>query len=304
MADPTPSVHPVRLLDLPTITRMVYDNMAGADQQFTQLASYPLARWAGYLFFPIYLLLAGRGYKVTRGRHIAGCAYLHLRQLSGFVFNVSVNRPYRRQGIGRQLMAHLETVTQASGRPWRALQVDKDNPPAQNLYQQLGYRPYHPHFRRRRGYSHSAQPVAPGIAIEALNWNGRRLFDQYTERERHAGDKWASRVVSLDYPTWSPTNGRYWRCLLNGQEIGCAWLGEPESNPVISLTLRPDRWGHATTPGLITLLAAKIHPPANTLDLYLGSSTHHAALAPLLQPFGFAQECQQRILMLKLITAQ
>lgn len=301
MVEPATTVRPIRLFDLITITRMVYDNMTGVDQQFTQLAGYPLARLAGYLFFPIYLLLAGKGYKIMHGRQIAGCAYLHLRQLSGFVFNVSINRPYRRQGLGRQLMAHLEERTKAAGRPWMALQVDKDNFPARYLYEQIGYRPYHPHFFRRVEHGAIQQPAVPGVAIEALNLNGRRLYEQYAEMERQKGDGWAARVVSVDYPSWPPMSGRYWRCLCNGEEVGCAWLGDPEGEPVILLALRPPVWGHVAVPGFVSLISAKIRRAPAVIDVYLGSSASHEAAAPLLQPLGFTEHTQQRILMLKLI---
>lgn len=299
MTEPASPVRPVRLFDLMTVTRMVYENMTGVDQQFTELAGYPLARLAGYLFFPVYLLLAGKGYKVMRGRQLAGCAYLHLRQMSGFVFNVSVNRPWRRQGVGRQLMNHLEEKTKAAGRPWMALQVDKDNFPAQYLYQQIGYRPYHSHFFRRVERGAIQQPAVPGVTIEALNWNGRRLFEQYAEQERQKGDGWAARVVSVDYPSWPPVSGRYWACRCNGEEAGCAWLGDPEGEPIIMLALRPHIWGHVAVPGFVSLLSAKIRRAHSVVDVYLGSSTSHTAAAPLLQPLGFAEHSQQRILMLK-----
>ena len=98
---------------------------------------------------PVYLALAGKGYKVVRDRQTIGCAFLHFRHVSAYVFNVSVNRPYRRQGIGRLLMAHLESVARQNGHLWLALQVDDGNKPAQQLYKELGYQTYHPHFMRR-----------------------------------------------------------------------------------------------------------------------------------------------------------
>jgi hypothetical protein len=182
-----------------------------------------------------------------------------------------------------------------------ALQVDKDNFPAQYMYEQLGYRRYHPHFFRRVERGAIQQPAVPGVRVEALNWNGRRLYEQYAEMERQKGDGWAARVVSVDYPSWPPVSGRYWRCLCNGEEVGCGWLGDPEGEPIIMLALRPHVWGHVVVPGFVSLLSDKIRRPAAVIDVYLGSGASHVAAAPLLRPLGFVEHSQQRILMLKLI---
>ncbi|MGH2538722.1 MAG: GNAT family N-acetyltransferase, partial [Candidatus Promineifilaceae bacterium] len=137
-------VRPVRAADLLAISRMAFANMTGVDPQFTRLVSRPIRRWLSHLTLPFYFGLAGRGFKVVRAGRIIGCAYLYLRPNSGYVFNVSVNRPYRRQGVARGLMAHLEGLIQARGRGWAALQVDWDNSPARALYAGIGYRAYHP----------------------------------------------------------------------------------------------------------------------------------------------------------------
>jgi ribosomal protein S18 acetylase RimI-like enzyme len=76
------------------------------------------------------------------------------------VFNVNVNRPFRRQGVGRLLMDHLEQVTREQRRRWIALQVDETNLPARHLYDKLGYRPYHPDVLRHANLA--SMPLSPG----------------------------------------------------------------------------------------------------------------------------------------------
>ena len=99
--------------------------------------------------------------KLFSGGKIVGCAYLHLNKSSGYIFNVNVNKANRRQGIGRQLMDHLEKITKSRQRSLLALQVENNNLPAKQLYHQLGFRSYHPHFLRlERSMGH-----APGRRI-------------------------------------------------------------------------------------------------------------------------------------------
>ncbi|MCI0397556.1 MAG: GNAT family N-acetyltransferase [Chloroflexi bacterium] len=291
----------VQVKDVLAITRMTYANMMGVDPLFTKLVTHPLSRWGSYLFMPFYFLVAGEGYKAVQNGRIVGCAYLHVRELCAYAFNVSVNQPYRRQGVARRLMSYLEEAAQARNVSWMALQVDEANLPARNLYEQLGYRPYHPHFLRREGSATMPWGVASGVGLEPLRpRRGRRLFEHYLALEREAGDRWAARVVP-DCDFESLPAGVYWRCLLQGEEIGCALVARSAAGPIIHLMLQPAYWGHFTLAGLVRLLAEKVARVPTTLDLHLGSSAHHQAALPLLAGLGFVQRTVPRILMLKLL---
>jgi GNAT superfamily N-acetyltransferase len=57
------------------------------------------------------------------------------------IFLVYVEPTYRRQGIGRALMAHTHVWAKAQGYTQIGLQVFTTNQPAIDLYQQLGYQP-------------------------------------------------------------------------------------------------------------------------------------------------------------------
>jgi GNAT superfamily N-acetyltransferase len=57
------------------------------------------------------------------------------------IFLVYVDPIYRRQGIGRALLEHVEIWARAQGYTQIGLQVFTTNQPAIDLYQQLGYEP-------------------------------------------------------------------------------------------------------------------------------------------------------------------
>ena len=298
MDQPPVKIRRVTLGDLGQITRMTYENMTGADRQFTRLVRNPLFRWGGYLTLPLHFLLSGQGYKATYRGRIVGCAFLHLRECSGYVFNVSVNHAYRRRGVGSLLMKHLEKVTLTKGRRWMGLQVDNSNLPAEQLYRRLGYRAYHPRYLHLNGAVALQRTLTTGLAVEPLMaYQGRRLYQRYLRAEQREGDAWASLVLD-EYEQYPPGGGNFWRCRLHQEEIGCAWA--PGSRrPTIRLALKPSYWGHITIGGLIKLLSERLSEATAGLSVYLGSNDHQEAAAPLLEGIGFEVRRLPRILMLK-----
>lgn len=283
------------------MTRMAYANMMGVDVEFTRFARNPLLRALGYVVLPLYLLTSGRGFKAVVGDETVGCAYLHLRRLSGLAFNVHVNRVYRRQGIGRALMEHLEGVTRARGFPWMGLQVDEGNRPAQELYRSLGYRPFHPHYVYHEQGRLTIPSAAPGIALEPLTrGGGRRLYRRYARLEREAGDAWAARVVEADYDEGPPSGGHFWRCLWNQQEVGCLWLDHGRQGPIATLLLQGQYWGQTMlTFGLLGQLLKQADAGSDRFSLYFGSSSHYRAALPIFRELDFRTRRRPRLLMLK-----
>lgn len=301
MSDPQFTIMPVRPWDLPTLTRMAYANMTGVDREFTRSTSGPIAHALGYIALPLYLLTAGSGFKAVVGGEIVGCAYLHMRRLSGFVFNVNVNESFRRKGIGRALMEHLEREVRARGRRWVGLHLDDGNIPAQRLYEDLGYRNYHHQFLRSRDLAVLQQPDIPTVHVRPLmRYEGYRMWKQYADLERREGDVWAARVVREDFDEGPPSGGAYWACYFDSHDIGCAWLGGKNSWPVVFLLLRSAYWNRLKVAA--TLLRVLLHDggdQAEAIDLHVGSSSHHEAILPLMRDFGFTERNQSRILMLK-----
>lgn len=299
MDEPPVKIRRVSLGDLGRITRMTYENMTGADRQFTRLVRNPFFRWGGYLTLPLHFLLSGEGYKaIYRGR-IVGCAFLHVRDCSGYVFNVNVNRAYRRHGVGSLLMKHLEKVTLVKGRRWMGLQVDNSNLPAERLYSKLGYRALHPRFLYLNGAAPLQKTLTTGLNIEPLMaYQGRRLYRHYLRIEQRKGDAWASPVLD-EYEQHSLGGGEFWRCRLHHDEIGCAWKPSATRRPAIHLAMKPAYWGHITIGGLIKLLVERVSEATAGVSVYLGSNDHQEAAAPLLESFGFEVRRQPRILMLK-----
>ena len=295
------SIRPVRIWDLPRLTQMAYANMTGVDAEFTRFARRPLARVLGRVLLPLYLLTAGKGYKAVANKEIVGCAYVHMRKLSGVAFNVNVNRPYRRQGIGRALMGHVEERVQHSGRRWVALQVDRDNRPAECLYESLDYRAYHPDYLRAEQGITLLPPRLEMVTLSAVGLHeGRSLFREYAMLERREGDAWAATVINHDFADTPPTGGTFWRCLHSGEEIGCSWQNHNQESAKVVLLLKPNCWNQPmVTRGLLRLLQAQRGGQPTSLEVHFGSSRHYHSAAPGLMELGFENRRQAQILMLK-----
>jgi len=180
-----------------------------------------------------------------------------------------------------------------------ALQVDEGNLPARNLYEQLGYRPYHPRFfRSEQGSAVQASFTDDLILERQSRYKARQLYDHYLRVEQQVGDGWAVPVIG-EYAIDPPGGGTYWRCLLQGKEIGCAWCTGTSDWPLIRIALKPEYWGEAITGGLVTLLVAEASDEPSGVDVYLGSSAHHEKAVPVLTGIGYEPYLQSRLLMLK-----
>ncbi len=284
---------------MPAVTRMTFDNMIGIDRYFTRMVRNPLGRWLTYGTLPLYLQFSGIGFKALVDGRLAGCAFLHVRGHSGYIFNVSVNQAYRRQGVGRKLMAFMEQVIMAKGREWSVLQVDQGNEPAERLYHQVGYRSYHPHFLRREIRPPIGKAMTGGMTIERMRRRpGHHLYTRYLNIERQKGDFWAASVVD-EYDARPGAAGVYWRCRLYKQEVGCARVIGREDRPLIRLALNPEYWGHVATGGLAKELVDSLPGWPDYVDLVLESSAHHEAASRILNGLGFEERCRSRLLMLK-----
>lgn len=62
-------------------------------------------------------------------------------------------------------MRHLEQEIRRQGRHWAVLQVDEGDTPARDLYQMLGYKPYHPHFWHWQHSRWFTQTTVPGAEL-------------------------------------------------------------------------------------------------------------------------------------------
>ncbi|GMQ78525.1 MAG: hypothetical protein BMS9Abin02_1041 [Anaerolineae bacterium] len=299
MVDMERLISPIRFSDIVTITRMAYDNMNGNDRQFTKLMANPLSRWTSYLALPFYFLWAGKGYKYVQDGRIAGCAYLHLQPNSGYIFNVNVNRPYRRRGIAQQLMAKLERLTWGYGRRWAALQVDTENLAARNLYKKLGYRAYNSSYLRFEG-SFLTEEIKKGtIQLERLSaYNGRRLFNRYLAHEIENGESVEAAVID-DYEQGNFGAGPYWRCVFEGHEIGSIRRKGAESGPLFYLAFDKSNWGQPSLPGIIEALISQIEGQFQRVDLVFGSSHHYLQAKETLADYGFEERNHPRMLMFK-----
>lgn len=280
---------------------MAYANMTGVDREFTRSTSGPIAHALGYVILPLYLLTSGRGYKAVVGGEIAGCAFLHMRRLSGFVFNVNVNASYRRKGIGRALMEHVEREVRRTGRRWVGLHLDDGNEPAQRLYEAIGYRDYHHRFLRSHDLSILQQPELPTIGAYPLaRHEASSVWKQYADLERREGDVWAARVIREDFDEGPPSGGAFWACTSNGEQIGCAWVGGKVDWPTVHLLLRGEYWNRRMP--VVTLLRILMRDRGvapRALDLHAGSSAHLEAMHALLRDHAFTPRNRARILMLK-----
>ncbi len=299
MDDSPTVIQPIATRDLITITRMTFENMAGVDRYFDRVTRNPIGRVAHFMKMPVYLIYAGKGYKAVKNGKIVGCAYVHFRNVSAYIFNVSVNQPYRRQGVGRLLMEKLERISKEDGYRWMALQVDDGNKPAQRLYQGLGYKAYHPDYLHRYGDFTRYQDVTDRLVVESMPlYQGELLFHRYFKTEVVSGDSWAAPVLE-DYDTIPRSRRQFWRCLLHGREIGCAMLSEKYQRLQIRLVCQPDYWGDTSTAQLVKLLVETYGGDPLEIDVYLGSNAHHRAATPILTKLGFQPRTLWRMMMFK-----
>jgi len=277
---------------------MAYKNMYGADRVFTELVANPLSRWASYVYMPFYFMVAGRGYKSVVENQIAGCAYLHLRNNSGFIFNVNVNRSYRRQGIANQLMNHLEEITTSGGKSWTALQVDNANIPARNLYRKLGYKPYNPSIFRWEETSPIKFEGENGFELDRLSpYRGSHLFNQFRAAEIQRDG-----LTVLDVDDYDDDRGiasYYWRCLYHNNVVGCASKSGSESRPFFRIVLDEEYWGHSLVTGLIGSLFSELKRLPSRVDVAFGSSAHSAEGESILEDLNFTKRTKSRLLMFK-----
>jgi len=292
-------VRPIGWRDMLAVTRMTFDNMVGVDRYFTRMVRSAPGRWATFVTLPFYLRFSGRGYKVLVNGRIAACGFLHLRRRSGYIFNVNVNKPYRRQGLGRRLVSYLERMIVDNGVAWAALQVDRGNEPAEQLYRQLDYQAYHPGFLRREGSPPISRAATAGTTLEPMSQHqGQALYSRYQNMERHQGDPWAAAVVG-EYDLFPQHRTDFWRCRLYEREIGCAQVIKRDQRPLIRLTLDAEYWGHLATGGIAKELIDLLPGPVSYVDLFLESSAHHHAATPVLNGLGFHERFRSRTLMLK-----
>lgn len=292
-------IAPVRVTDLLSVTKMTYENMVGADRQFTRFIASRSGYWLSFLTLPIQLYIAGSGYKILDQNKIIGCAFINLRKRSGFVFNVSVNRPYRRLGVASALMEYLEMVAHENNRSWMALQVDNGNIPAQNLYKKLGYIAYHPRYFEGIPEPDAEEQPADRVSIEHLSHHeGSKVFYRYLAQEYRTGDAWVSEIIS-DFGSLTLIGGEYFRCILDNQEIGCASLAARRDDIKIQLTLDPGSWGRPRTLKLISRISETLGRGGKSLNVYLGSSLHHQEAARAFEEAGFRSRMESRLLMLK-----
>ena len=196
-------------------------------------------------------------------------------------------------------MAHLELLIVRNGQGWAALQVDRGNVPAEELYRQLGYQAYHPRFFRREGRPAISRATTAGVQLQRLDHSqGKGLYGRYQDMERQQGDFWAAAVID-EYDPWSYQRGEYWRCCLYDREIGCAQVVDRDAKPVIRLALAPEYWGYLATGGLVKELVESLPGNPTYVDLYLESSAHHRAATPVMNGLGFDERFRARMLMLK-----
>jgi ribosomal protein S18 acetylase RimI-like enzyme len=298
------AIAPVKVTDLLTVTRMAHTNMVGADSRFTQLVSNPIYRWTSYLTLPLYFFLAGRGYKATYKGVIIGCAYIHIRAQSGFIFNVNVNKPYRRQGVGQHLMSHLEKVCQGEGRGWMALQVDAHNHAARKMYERLGFRTIIPCHLRWKGNAAVEYPQSDDIELESLpHYKGTPIFHRYRDLERSA-DLWPISLLE-EYNAETIVPGLFYRCLIKGEERGCVWRSDTDDRIMLRLALDPTLWGTATAIALVVaLMALLVGGQKLILDLHLSSNAHYQKMAPNLINLGFEERSHSRLLLAKSVVTK
>jgi hypothetical protein len=198
-------------------------------------------------------------------------------------------------------MKHLEDVTRENSRYWMALQVDDSNSAARGLYEELGYKAYHPVFFGGMARDLDFREISGTLNIDRLSSvSGRDLFGRYLKIERAKGDSWASHVADDLIPVPVET-GEYFSCLVQDEVVGCIQRVRKKERLRLELVLNPDQWGNWLALEAISMLHSDFIIPCTVVEINLGSSEHHQALQPLLESFGLLERISSRFFMLKQI---
>ena len=129
------------------------------------------------------------------GRLVANLSLLpvHAQGQRGYLIaNVATHPDYRRRGIARDLTQAALDHLRRRGIPWCWLQVDEDNPPAQLLYQQMGFAEV---ARRTTWHSAPSLPVESAPTPSGYKIAPRKSADWPQQRA------WLERVYP-DQITW------------------------------------------------------------------------------------------------------
>ena len=105
--------------------------------------------------------------------------------------------------------------------------------------------------------------------------------------------------VANDYESNKFSGNAYWRCVLDGQEVGVIISSGMEIGPVFHLAFEQSTWGQSTLPGIIKLLTFKLAVQPQRVDLVFGSSGHYLQAKEIMGDFGFIERHQARMLMFK-----
>ena len=116
--------------------------------------------------------------------------------------------------------------------------------------------------------------------------------------ELDAGEKWAAKLVRREFLEL-PAGGRYFRCSLYAQEVGCAWLGQHDQGPAIQLAFQPTYWGHNIPLLPLLRLLVDHSEKRHNVQVTFSCGRHHDQARPVLQALGFREQTRDRLLMLK-----
>ena len=100
-----------------------------------------------------------RFYVIEVDGHVAATTLLTFTSAAGYLSGVAVDRPYRRRGYARRLLARAHADARRAGRRFAALDVLRANAPARALYASEGYRPLRGYTARRAALADARAPA-------------------------------------------------------------------------------------------------------------------------------------------------
>lgn len=299
---------PTGLGDCVVVARLIEDALTGIDEAYDSMASNSWRRWwTRRVYLPFYLHFLNDGWKVSRGRILAGYLYLQFGRVSCQINAVGVVPGFRRRGLARGLMQFAEERARQYQRALQAmtLAVSLRNTAAVTLYTSLGYRcaPYH----YWSGTPDLFQPLSPEpLTVRELSPERRPpAFLAFWARSLEALDLPVAALLSDQARYWWSPGGRAFELWGDEAEpLGYADLVVREGTAYLRiLPLRPD--DSALVAALLAGAAQAVREETELrrgglrMEVELGSEVADDRAGALMRSLGFGYRLHPRVLMVK-----
>jgi GNAT superfamily N-acetyltransferase len=235
----------------------------------------------------------------------SGVIVLHRSRIAARIRALAVSPDQRRKGLARTMLIDAEDRARERGMSWLWMQVPSMNQAATRCALAGGFKRYRPQYLhlgigRTLNIETRAVYLQPVIGAEAVG-----AIDYWLDMELNQGDAWAQPLVALELlPLIQPDTGLVWKCIVNGQEAGCAHLKGTNLHPVITLWLEQAVWNTPEEVACLRSVLSALEDNPPEIDLWLGSGSHLRASVARYKALGFLPRLDESIIFAKNLSLQ